>query len=494
MVRRFNGSTTTMTGDARHVNGGRVSGGRLAETRRVVRPQGSRQAAFMLQLFILSAFIFPSDTVIRIVGAQGYLASLVSLVLFLAWAVTALLGLHDPVHTRYPVRGALAVLWICALLSYAAMPLFTPDETQRLSADRWMLLLVGMSGVILVTAEHLRSPADLLRVIRTVVWGGAFSGVVATLQFWFLWDLKPWLRLALPGFEAGDAYGSFQGRDALVRVTGTTIHPIELGVVAGMLLPLAIWLGIHDRERPPARRWLPVGLIGMCIPMSVSRSAILAVGVAVATFVICLPARQRVWLLAFSPIAVVGIFATTPGYLRTIIGSITMGAEDASITNRLDNYPRVVALVQQAPWLGRGGGTFLPEDATRILDNQYLKTAIEMGVLGLAALLLYFLVPAITALQTRARTTDPELRSLCGALAGACLAAAVGAYTFDAFSFAQFASVHAVVLGLCATCWLAVQRWPAQTRIFPVSAQAAALRPAEPAPAARPSPAARIEP
>ncbi|MGW1452351.1 hypothetical protein ACWCO3_29380, partial [Micromonospora sp. NPDC002411] len=28
------------------------------------------------------------------------------------------------------------------------------------------------------------------------------------------------------------------------------------------------------------RRWLPVGLIGMCIPMSVSRSAILAVGVA----------------------------------------------------------------------------------------------------------------------------------------------------------------------------------------------------------------------
>lgn len=485
-----------MTGDARRVNGGRASGERPAETLRVVRPQGSRQAAFMLQLFILSAFIFPSDTVIRIVGAQGYLASLVSLVLFLAWAVTALLGLHDPVHTRYPVRGALAVLWICALLSYAAMPLFTPDETQRLSADRWMLLLVGMSGVILVTAEHLRSPADLLRVIRTVVWGGAFSGAVATLQFWFLWDLKPLLRLALPGFETGDAYGSFQGRDALVRVTGTTIHPIELGVVAGMLLPVAIWLGIHDRERSTVRRWLPVGLIGMCIPMSVSRSAILAVGVAMATFIICLPAKQRVWLFAFAPAAVVAIFATTPGYLRTIIGSITAGSEDASITNRLDNYPRVVALVQQAPWLGRGGGTFLPEDATRILDNQYLKTSIEMGVLGLTALVLYFLVPAITALQARARTTSPELRSLCGALAGACLAATVGAYTFDAFSFAQFASVHAVVLGLCATCWLAVQRWPAHTQIFPVSVTAAALRPAEPAPpqATRPSPAARIEP
>lgn len=431
----------------------------------VVRPRGSRQAAFMLQVFVLAAFVFPSDTVIRVVGAQGYLASLIALLLFLAWAVTALLGLHDPVHTRYPVRGALGLLWICTLLSYTAMPLFSPNETQRLSADRWILLLIGMSGVVLVAAEHLRDPSDVLRVVRTVVWGAAFSGVVAVLQFWFLWDLKPLLRLALIGFELNSSYGSFQGRDALVRVTGTSIHPIELGVTAGMLLPLAIWLGIHDRGRPAARRWLPVGLIGMCIPMSVSRSAILAVGVAVGVFMACLPPRQRVWLFAFAPVAVAGIFATTPGYLRTIVNSFTAGTEDASITNRLDNYPRVVALVQEAPWLGRGGGTYLPPDATRILDNQYFKTAIEMGVLGLTALVLYFLIPALVALQARARTAEPELRSLCAALAGACLAAALGAYTFDSFSFAQFASVHAVVVGLCATCWLAVRRWPAHVGI-----------------------------
>jgi O-antigen ligase len=436
----------------------------------VVRPPGSRQAAFMLQLFVVTAFAFPSDSVVRIIGAQGYLANLVAIVLFLGWATTALLGFHDPIHTRYPVRGALGLLWISSLLSYAVMPLFKPNETQRLSADRWMMLLVGMSGVILVAAEHLRSPRDILRVIRTLVWGAAFSGVVALLQFWFLWDLKPLLRQALPGFELNSSYGSFQGRDALMRVTGTSIHPIELGVIAGMLLPLAVWLGIHDRERPPVRRWLPVGLIGMCIPMSVSRSAILAVGVATGVFIVCLPPRLRVWALALAPVAVVGVFATTPGYLRTITASFGAGTTDPSITNRLDNYPRVLALVQQAPWLGRGGGTYLTQDATKILDNQYLKSSIELGIVGVVALLLYLLVPAVAAMQVRSRATEPEFRALCAALAGGCLAAVVGAYTFDAFSFPQFASIHAVLLGLCGTCWLSMRRWPVRPSMEPLTA------------------------
>ncbi|GAB3814660.1 O-antigen ligase family protein [Micromonospora zhanjiangensis] len=452
----------------------------------VVRPPGSRQAAALLQVFVVTVFVFPSDAVIRIIGAQGYLASLVAMLLFAGWATTALLGFHDPVHTRYPVRGALALLWICSLLSYAVMPLFGPDETQRLSADRWMMLLVGMSGVILVTAEHLRDPRDMLRVIRALVWGAAFSGTIALLQFWLRWDLKPVLRQALPGFEAGDAYGSFQGRDALMRVTGTALHPIELGVVAGMLLPLAVWLAMVDRERRPLRRWVPVGLIGMCVPMSVSRSAILAVAVAMGVFVVSLPPRPRAWAVFLAPVAVVGVFAGVPGYVSTIAAFFGAGTEDPSITNRLDNYPRVLALVQEAPWLGRGGGTFLAPDATKILDNQYLKSAIELGLIGVAALLLFLLVPAVAALGARSRATEPDFRALCAALAGGCLAAAVDAYTFDAYSFPQFASAHAVLLGLCGTCWLSVRRWAGRPGVEIVtpslpSATAAERRPTHPA-------------
>lgn len=435
----------------------------MSESTRVSRrgllsSSGSRQAALLLQVFIVAAFVIPSDAVLRVIGAAGYPASIVAVLLFLGWLVTALLGFHDPIHTRHPVRGALGLLWICTLLSYAAMPVYAPNETQRLSADRWILLLLGLSGVILVAAEHLRDPRDVLRVIRTLVWGATFSALVAMLQFWLRWDLKPILRQLLPGFEVNIENGSFQGRDALMRVSGTAIHPIELGVVAGLLLPLAIWLGMHDRDRPALRRWAPAVLIGMCVPMSVSRSAVLAVGTSMAVFIACLPARQRAWAIGCTPLALVAVFASTPGYLRTIAASFGAGTEDPSITNRLDNYPRVVALVREAPWLGRGGGTFLPDDATRILDNQYLKSAIELGLPGLLALVLFFLVPALAAAQARRRAADERLRSLTAALGGGCLAAAVGAYAFDAFSFAQFAAIHAVVVGLAGSCWLGTGR------------------------------------
>ncbi|GAA5183025.1 hypothetical protein GCM10023322_21290 [Rugosimonospora acidiphila] len=427
---------------------------------RAVYPSGSQQASMVLRVFVFSAFVLPTDTVIRVIGAQGYVASLVSMLLFAAWAVTAIFGFHDPVHTRHPTRAALGLLWISSLLSYAAMPFYLPDETQRLSAERWMMLLVGMSGVILVAAEHLRTPADLVRVVRTLVWGGSFSAVVAVIQFWLHWDLRPFLRLLLVGFSASDDYTGFQDRAALVRVSGTANHPIEFGLIATMLLPIAIWLAFYERDRPAARRWGPVVLIGLCIPMSVSRSAILAVVVSLGIFVICLPVVQRAWVLAVAPFGIVAVFATTPGYMTTIVSSIFAGKSDSSITNRLDNYPRVVAFVSQAPWLGRGGGTYLAPDATKILDNQYLKSAIELGLFGVFALVVYFLVPAVTALVARHRSAEPNFRSLCGALAGACLAAGVGSYTFDSFSFPQFASVDAMVVGLCGACFLGASRWP----------------------------------
>jgi O-antigen ligase len=443
----------------------RSASGRRSASGKVVlrvRPAGSRQAARMLQVFIVCFFVLPTDTVLRVIGAQGYVAGLVSMAIFLAWVLTAVFGFHDPVHTRHPTRGALGLLWISTLLSYAAMPYFSPTAAQRLSAQRWLMLLVGMTGVILVAAEHLRAPSDVLRVVRTLVWGGAFSGIVALMQFWLGFDLRPTLRMLLPGFTFTGDYTGFQGRGALMRVSGTSNHPIELGVIAGMLLPVAIWLAFYDTDRPLWKRLTPILLIGLCIPMSVSRSAILAAGVSMIVLTICLPPKQRVWILGAAPFGIVGIFGSTPGYMRTILDSFTTGASatDPSITNRLDNYPRVIAFVEAAPWLGRGWGTYLAPDATRILDNQYLKSAIESGLFGVLALLLFFLVPALTAAGARARSTEPNMRGLCAALSGACLAAAIGSYTFDSFSFPQFASVEAMVVGLCGACWLGVRRWP----------------------------------
>ena len=120
---------------------------------------------------------------------------------------------------------------------------------------------------------------------------------------------------------------------------------------------------------------------------------------------------------------------------------------------RVYDYPEVERLVYQAPWFGHGGGTYLPENPMYILDNQYLKTAIELGLVGVVVLAAYFLVPFISALVARRRSGDPELRLLCAALAGAALAAGACSLTFDSLSFPMFSNVYALVIGLIGACW-----------------------------------------
>ena len=149
--------------------------------------------------------------------------------------------------------------------------------TEMASADRMLIQLAVITGVALVAAECLRSLHDIRRVLRVLCWGGAFCGVVAALQFWISLDIAPYLR-ELPGFSLNFDNPGILDRAALNRVAGTAIHPIELGVVAGMLLPLAIYLAIYDTDQSARRRWAPVVLIGVAISTSVSRSAIIAAG------------------------------------------------------------------------------------------------------------------------------------------------------------------------------------------------------------------------
>jgi O-antigen ligase len=422
--------------------------------RRIAAPS---HAVLLLQVFAVTVMVFPSDQVIKAIGGDGYLAALVAYCLFLAWIAAALFGIHNPLDHRYPVRISLCSLWLVSLTSYALMDRATLSIVQQTAADRWLMELAAMSGVILVAAEWLRSIDDVQRVLRALMWGGAFCGIVAALQFWLRLDISSHLRL--PGFSlnqaaaANDVIGSRGGHN---RVSGTAIDPIELGVVAGMLLPLAVYMAMHDAKRSKWLRWFPVICIVLAIPASVSRSAILAAGLALGVLVVTLPTAQRLTGLAAILVAFAGIFVTAHGLIGTLKQYFVAGTNDASIAHRVNNYPYVESLVRNAPWFGQGGGTYSGQQAIHILDNQYLGTAIELGLVGLAALIVFFLWPIAAALAARGRTADPVLRDLCAALAGSALAGAVCSATFDSLGFPMFVNVQALVVGLIGAAWLLV--------------------------------------
>jgi len=411
-------------------------------------------AVRILQVYSVALMVFPGDLVVKAIGADGYPAALVSYVMLALWFAGTLLGHHDALACRYPIRITLAGMWVVTIASYVLMQRASLTSSQLLAANRWLMQLAGLSGVVLVAAEGLRTLEDIRRVLRVLTWGGAFCGIVAALQFEARIDLTKYLKL--PGFSLNSVdslNAAIVQRGSLNRVFGTAIDPIELGVAAGMLLALAVYLLMYDTGRAKWKRIVPVLCIALSVGTSVSRSAVIAVAASLGVLVVSLPPTRRLKGLAIVPLALGVVALAAPGLIGTLASFFMAGTSDPSVSHRTNNYPYVEQLVHQAPWLGQGPGTYISIEL-HVLDNQYLTSAIELGVLGLVALVFYLAWPFVTALAARRRATDPALRDLCAALAGAALAAVLCMATFDGFSFPMFFNLQALIAGLAGAAWM----------------------------------------
>lgn len=413
----------------------------------------------LVQVYAVLLLLIPSNTTLAPVGAAGFPAGLLGLVAFGLYGAWLLLGSHDPLRHRYPTRIAFLALWATSLASYIASQYQNRSAVEITGADRWLLFLAGLTGIALIAAEGLRTAEDIRRALRAIVWGGAACGLVAAVQFWLAFDLASIIGQAIPGFTYNGSIGGIQSRGALNRVPGTTLHPLELAAVTSMLLPLAVTLAVTDRGRSAAARWVPVGLIALCVPVTVSRSAVISIAVAAVVFVVQLPAARRTVAVALAPVAVVAAFVMIPGLVGTLAAYFRNAGTDTSISTRTDDYPLVESLVLANPWFGQGGGTYLPDDLLTILDNSYLKWVVEFGLVGLAVLLVFYVaLPIMTAVVIRRRATCDESAMLAAALAGGLAAAAVSGATFDSLAFPTFACLQALLVGVLGALWQVVAR------------------------------------
>lgn len=419
------------------------------------------QPPLLLRVIAFGVFFFPSSMVLGGLGAAGTVPLLLSLGLFLLWAVSFLLGMHDPIDFRHPGRFALVALVLASCLSYIALVSgWTGGSTPvvRASADRWLILLAASAGIVLVTAERIRTITDALVLVRALLAGGVFCCLVAVTQFYFRVNPMEWLQAAMPGFTYNGGDTAFQARGALVRVSGSTFHSIELAVVAAMLLPLSIWRGLYD---PIGRKWVHWGgtaLLVFAVASTVSRSGVLGLTVGILTVLPFLPRAARHWLGLIFPVLLAALFLTVPGLVSTISASVSADNSDPSISNRTDNYPRVAAMFEQRPILGTGPGNYIPQNAVFILDNQYLNTAVTLGIVGLIAVVLYLLLPGLAAIQAARVATTESLKCLAGAIAAAGLVAGVCSLGFDSLSFPVFALVYPLFVGLGGAVWILVKR------------------------------------
>jgi O-antigen ligase len=411
--------------------------------------------AWMVGAYIAVLMIVPSPLVIGPLGAAGAPAVILALAC-LAWWTCARFLPGGMAWGFNPVRWAVIAFVLAMLAGFAAGAIHPLQGIQVTGADRTLLMVLGFAGIALLAADGIASLEQLNKAIKRLVNIAALLAGAGILQFYTGTDVAKYVRI--PGLSpAIPPVGEFalEQRANLTRVVATASHPIEFGVVLAIVLPVAIHLALTATDEEKRARWLCVGLIGFAVPLSLARSAIL--GLLCGTLMLWCgwswERKKTALKIAITYLVVMRLLVD--GLLGTIRGMFLNMFNDPSYQGRTMDYGKVGEMFGQRPWFGHGLGTFDPR-IYFYLDNQYLGTLIETGLVGLVSTALLFLIGLFTARSVHRMCTAAgltKLGELGRALAASMFVVITSFVTFDALAFRMVAGLLFVLLGLIGAAW-----------------------------------------
>ncbi|MFC7494578.1 O-antigen ligase family protein [Nocardioides sp. CPCC 206349] len=421
-----------------------------------------RDAQAVLTLLLLLLFLIPENYVLvgplKSVGQPALLVGMLALAL---WAAGRILGLLDA-RGGHPIRWAFLLFAISILVSFTAAMSRSLTGEESAGALRSLFPVAAMLGIGLLAVDGLENRQRVETLLEhLVVIGGvaAFLGIVEFANSGFVYSEL----MKLPGLTSNTDIIN-DTRSGFSRIDVAAAHPIEYAVAIACLAPLALHLALHASTQVQRRRCgVALALMLIVSPMSVSRSGILALGVGLAIYVVHLNGRARFNAAVVGLIGVVVFRAMVPGLLGTLKSLFLIGDEDPSIAGRTKDYAEIPGLMEGFVWWGRGLGTFQPTKYFYV-DNQYLGSLLEGGIIAMAALIVVYITGMCVARGVRHRTGDPALRGLAQALCGSIAALAVSATTFDELSFRQTAFMLFLLLGCAGALWSQVHDQPRRFR------------------------------
>lgn len=395
-----------------------------------------------LVVYLALLLVLPQQLIIAPLGFTGSPATVWGMACFLWWTWYHVNRTHR-VGAPRAVRWATLLVLASTILSYtnAMMAPMAPDELSV--ADAGLLRMLSWLGVLLLAADGLADLDDLRAVLWwfTLLIGGlAMLGMVQALTG------QAWVdRLHIPGLVSNTPFILTEPRDGHPRPVGTATHAIEFGQILTMGLLVS---AAATSVRPTTTNRVITVLCGASAVLVVSRSAVVSIVVGFLVLGLALDRRQRIRGALLGIAVLLAAFMLRPGLLGTIGRMFTGIGGDASARSRTDSYAYAIQAFTSHPVVGKGFGTFLPK--YRILDNQWLLSAIEVGVVGVAAMLL--LMGAVVAAGLRAERWLPDradrvaVRSLTASIVAVC----VGMLFYDGFSFPQASGLLFVVCGVAA--------------------------------------------
>ena len=326
------------------------------------------------------------------------------------------------------------------------------DVTKRLTFFLSFLLIVYLFTSLV------RSYAALDSIVRTLVGAGGLLALAALIESATRYNVFNHLQGHLPLLRFQGLPYSLLAQDirgGRLRVYASSEHPIALGALFAMLIPLAVYVA-----RTHGRRWWPiVTLLFLGSLATVSRTAIMMLIVIVLMYVWLRRREVRVlWPLILPALVVVHL--ALPGTLGSLSksffpagGLIQQQSQGANTrgSGRIADIGPALDEWSKNSLFGEGFGSRVTDKTSHhnasILDDQWLETLLEIGIVGALAWLWLF-VAFVRRLAREAREDQTERGWLAVALAAGPCSYAVGMATYDALSFVQVTVMLFVFLGL----------------------------------------------
>lgn len=281
-------------------------------------------------------------------------------------------------------------------------------------------LIKAVKGIVifLILTDTFRTREQVLRLVKIMIGIFLFVAINGMWQYWFGKDL-------IRGKEAG-----FFNEDFRRRITASFSYYSQLGTF--LILYTTFFISLLFGKTPLARKEklllvLLIGLGVLCLFHTASRASWLAFGGAVLFLGVI---RRSKKILGGLFLAGVLALFLIPNYMLI---HFDLYGKEQSASERIMLWRRAADVIMAHPFLGCGINTYTLVHGkydtvkdTRVIGyyahNGYLQLAAEIGLLGLAAFLLFLILFFSKILRKARDIPDPLL----GDTALGCLAGCFG--------------------------------------------------------------------
>ena len=421
-------------------------------------PHTSRPLPWLVAAFLVMIFLVPFDAIIFKVHmpANATLDRVLLILMIGVFLVSrSVNGREVPRRRLTPVDIAMLVFGGIAVLSIVLNIDRIYQQNELSFVNKQLSQLIAYGAFFFVVVASIR-PEEVRAFTRLVMALACITAVGVIYQS----RSGNNLFYSLPGTLLGSlvtvAHPPVSTDSAKVIIGGPAKHGLALASMLTIALPFAV-LPVLEARRP-SQRFKYLVIIGLILGADFATNERTAILAPIIAFIVLAAYKRQI--LRWAPLAIIVLIPVIhfadPGALGTLGGRVLPtssagGASNYSNGRSLD-YPAVAPDILNNLIIGRGFGTMNTQNWRfyRILDNQYLGTLFEVGVVGLLAYLAIVVFGMMTAhgvIKRGGVRAPPALAASAGCASFGLLSATYDAAAFPqaVYSFLFVAALVAVV-------------------------------------------------